>query len=343
MRLGVAGLTHGHVWGLIDSWEQAADVELAAVADRTPLLERAKARFARCYSDWPDMLDKEVLDALLVTSDNVESAEICVEALGRGLPCMVEKPMAANARDADRMLEAQASSGALLMINWPTAWRPAYLALAAEIQKGTIGRPFHCRTRMGHYGPREIGCDEWFVGWLYDERLNGGGASADFCGYGAVLCRWLFGAPSSVSCVRGNYTKDYEVCDDHALMTLTYPRMSAAIEGTWATKGFDSGPGVVVHGEEGTLAIYEEKRLLLHRPGNAEELATADSGPTLRDGTRAVSAGPARYFLDRLASGDEPEGMLSPLISADAVRIVEAGLRASDSGCAESIYAQNVT
>src|SRR6188474_998958 len=123
-RLGVAGLSHGHVWGLIDGWEASEGVELAAVADGTEFLEKAAPRFAKTYEDWSRMLDQEELDGLLVTSNNVESAEITVQALGRGIPCMVEKAMAASAKDADRMLKAMDEGGAPLMINWPIAWWP---------------------------------------------------------------------------------------------------------------------------------------------------------------------------------------------------------------------------
>ena len=45
-KIAVAGLTHGHVWGLIDSFKKVEGVELVAVADSTPLMEKAKGDFA---------------------------------------------------------------------------------------------------------------------------------------------------------------------------------------------------------------------------------------------------------------------------------------------------------
>ena len=163
---------------------------MVAVADKTELLEAQKEHFQSAYTDWREMLEKESLDALLVTSDNVESAEIAVVALEKGIPCLVEKAMAANAADADRMLAAQKASGKTLMINWPLAWNPWIFALKAEIEADTIGHVFHLRFRNGHHGPKEIGCNKEFVAWLHDEKLNGGGAIADFCSYGAALARW---------------------------------------------------------------------------------------------------------------------------------------------------------
>lgn len=323
MRIGVAGLTHGHVWGLIDSFSKVQGVELAAVADATPLLDRAKERFQADYPDWQVMLDSEPLDGLVVTSDNVESAEIAVAALNRGIPCVVEKAMAANAADADRMLEAMRASGKTLMINWPLAWSPWLWEMKRQIDAGTLGHVFHLRYRNGHHGPKEIGCDEWFVGWLYDEKRNGGGAIADFCSYGAVTCRWLLGMPESVYCVRGNFTKDYDVSDDHAVCLLKYPKGSAEIEGTWATRGWDDSENPVVHGRDGTLGVKAGKLSYYGAENKPIEVPAME-----------VSS-PAEYFVRCVKEGRTPEGILNPEIAADACRILDAAIRSSASGCAE--------
>ncbi len=324
VRVGVAGLTHGHVWGLIDAWKGVSDAKLVAVADGTPLLEKAKGDFEQHFEDWRTMLETVELDALLVTSNNVESSEITVAALERGIPCMVEKAMAANAEDADRMLDAMRKSGKTLMINWPLAWSPWLYELKRQIDSGTIGHTFHLRYRNGHFGPKEIGCDEWFVGWLYDEKLNGGGAIADFGSYGAVTARFLFGMPETVYCVRHNTTKDYEVSDDHAILVLKYPKLDVVLEGTWATKCWDTGPNPVAYGKEGTLGVYGGK-LHLHSPNRDEDLSVPE----------LPQKNPAAYFLECVRSGSEPSGILNPEIAADGCRILDAAIRSSASGCAE--------
>lgn len=321
VRVGVAGLTHGHVWGLIDAWTKVEGAKLVAVADATPLLERTKG-FERTYTDWRDMLANETLDALVVCSDNVESSEIAVQALKKGIPCMVEKAMAANAADADRMLEAMRESGKTLMINWPIAWSTWLWELQRQVESGAVGEIFHLRYRNGHRGPKEIGCDEWFVGWLYDEAKAGGGAIADFCSYGAVVSRWLLGMPENVYCVRGNFTKDYPVSDDHAVCLLKYPKGTAFIEGTWATTGSDGGPNPVLHGKTGTLSVLGGELM-----NSAEKVPMPDLPFT----------NPAAYFLDCMRTGKSPEGILNPEIAADACRILDAALLSAASGCAQAM------
>jgi predicted dehydrogenase len=323
MRVGVAGLTHGHVWGLIESFRKVEGVELVAVADATPLLERASG-FTRTYTDWKAMLAEELLDALLVTSNNVESSEITVQALGKGIPCMVEKAMAANAADADRMLDAMRASGKTLMINWPLAWAPWLFEVKRLLDANAIGPVFNLQYRNGHFGPKEIGCDEWFVGWLHDEKLNGGGAIADFASYGAALCCWLFGMPETVYCVKQNYTKDYHVPDDYCTCILRYPKMQALLEGTWAHKGDDHSANPRFYGKDGSISV--QGNFVYQSTVGREEGRTA---PALEMNS------PAQYFLDCVKSGKTPEGILNPEIAANACRVLDAAVKSNLSGCAE--------
>jgi predicted dehydrogenase len=326
MKVGFAGLIHGHVWGLIDRFAEVSEVEMTAVADATPLLDKAAHNFAKGYLDWREMLDRENLDAVVVCSDNRESAEIAVEALGRGIPCLVEKAMAADAADAARMLQAKSASGKTLMINWPIAWSGWPHELKRRVEDPGLGPVFNFRYCNGHWGPKEIGCDEYFVGWLYDEQRNGGGAIADFCGYGAVVSRWYFGMPEGVFAVRDNYTKaPGEVPDDHAIVVLKYPKMNAVLEGTWATFGFEDGANPVVHAKNGTLGVY----------GNAVKLFRPGADPEVFESAELDVKSPAIYFLDCIQTGREPEWILNPEISADAARIVDAAVRSSRSGCVE--------
>lgn len=325
MRIGFAGLTHGHVWGLIDHFAAVPGVEMAAVADRTPLMELGAKNFGKTYEDWREMLDRENLDAVVVTNDNLEAANVLVEALGRGIHCFKEKPMAASAVDAQRILEAWDNAGATLMINWPFVWNSWTHDVRKQIESGSIGPVFHLRYRNGHHGPKEIGCDEYFVGWLYDEAKNGGGAIADFCGYGAALSRWYFGMPDSVFALRDNYTKDYDVPDDHAICVLKYPKLNAILEGTWATFGFDPSANPVVHGKTGTLGVY----------GNEVRKFRADGEPEVLSGGYTPGPDPASYFFECIKRQAEPEGMLNPRLCADACRIIDAAKRSARSGCAE--------
>src|SRR5207247_1973829 len=107
------------------------------------------------HDTFDGVLERRDLDAVLVFSDNRTSAELGVRALGHRLPVMLEKPMAADLAGARALLAAARTAGVPLMVNWPTAWRPALrhgLTLALE---GAVGAPVQLSHRGGHAGPRE--------------------------------------------------------------------------------------------------------------------------------------------------------------------------------------------
>ncbi len=316
IRLAVAGLTHGHVWGLLEQWAAQPDVELVAVADPTPLLDNARARFQRAYVDWQRMLDAESPDVVLACADNRTSAAIAIAAMQRGAHVMVEKPMAADLADAEQMLETARATDRMLMINWPTRWNPAIHALLERTRGGEFGAVFEFRFRAGHAGPREIGCDPYFVGWLYDERRNGAGALADFACYGAAMSAYLLGEPLQVLGTRGNLTKDYPISDDNAVLIARYPKAIAVIEATWSQVGTDGAPNPIVYGTEATAGVIDGK-LRIHRRGAEPVLETP---PPLPVGERNAP----EYFLKCLRTGTHPEGVLSPEVALIAQRMVEA-------------------
>lgn len=323
-RLAVAGLTHGHVWGLLDQWEAQPEVELLAVADETPLLKRAANRFAKTYRDWKPMLENETPDLVLVTADNRSGAEIASEALRAGAHVMVEKPMAADLSGAEKMLHASRESNRLLMINWPTYWNAPLRQLLQMGKKGDLGHLFHFRFRTGHAGPREIGCDEYFVGWLYDEAKNGGGAIADFGGYGAKMARYLLGMPDRVMAARGNYTKDYPLSDDNATLLLSYPKAAAVLEATWSQTGSDGAGNPILYGTEGTAAL-QGMQIRVHRRGQDPEMVDTEPLPV---GERNA----AEYFLKCVRDHCPPAEMVSPEIGRDAVAIIAAAVQSSREG-----------
>jgi len=253
IRLAVAGLTHGHVWGLLEQWAAQPEVELVAVADPTPLLDNARARFQRAYVDWQRMLDAESPDVVLACADNRTSAAIAIAAMQRGAHVMVEKPMAADLADAEQMLETACVTDRMLMINWPTRWNPAIHALLERARSGEFGAVFEFRFRAGHAGPREIGCDPYFVAWLYDAHRNGAGALADFACYGAVMSAYLLGEPEQVLGTRGNLTKDYPISDDNAVLIARYPQGDCRYRSHMVANrhGRRAEPDCVRHGGDG--------------------------------------------------------------------------------------------
>ena len=77
-------------------------------------------------------------------------------ARARTSPVMVEKPMAADSAGAEALLARRRAAGQPLMVNWPTAWRPAIRHGLDLVRAGAVGLPVQLSHRGGHAGPAGV-------------------------------------------------------------------------------------------------------------------------------------------------------------------------------------------
>jgi predicted dehydrogenase len=339
LNVGVLGLSHDHVWGNLAAVQAGEHGRLAAVAEPDPELRR---RFESLHGGVPThdrfdgLLERRDLDAILVFSDNRTSAELGVRALERRLPVMVEKPMAADLAGARALRAAGERAGVPLMVNWPTAWRPALrhgLGLAAD---GAVGEPLQLNHRGGHAGPREFGCSPQFCAWLYDPSRNGGGALVDYCGYGAVLCRLVLGRPQAVTAVAAPPIKAGLLAEDRAIAVLSYPRALGLLEASWTQVGGEPAFAMIVYGERGTLIVHQPRPTREGErvgPGRVQVLTP--------DGSRVVDPPPLpaderdgpTHFLARLASGRPVTPFCAAETGCDVQEVIAAAQRSVATGC----------
>ena len=336
MNVGVLGLCHDHVWGNLAALAASERDRVVAASDPDPLL---RARLAGAFSgveplaSHDALLARRDLDAVLVFSDNRASVELGVRALERGLPVMIEKPMAADLAGADALLAAMRAAGRPLMVNWPTVWRPALRHGLSLARAGAVGEPAHVIHRGGHAGPREFGCSPQFCEWLYDPARNGGGALVDYCGYGAILCRELLGRPEAVTAVTARLRKPDLPAEDNAVVVLRYPRALATLEGSWTQIGGEPGFAMIVYGDGGTLIVHQPRatregqrvgqgRVQLVTKDGSEWIDPPDLPPDERDGPT--------YFLSRLRDGRPIDGLCAPEGGRDVQEVLAAALRSAE-------------
>ena len=327
LRLGVIGLVHDHIWGLLNQVKELDDAEVVAVADpNEPLREKACANhgLGKFYDDCREMIDSEKLDGVIVGRENSAHADILETCAAKGVHYMGEKPMAANLAQADRMLTAAEKAGIVCFINFPTTWQPALQHAHTLVQEGAIGQVFQLRMRSGHHGPKEIGCSEYFWSWLYDAERNGAGAYMDFCCYGANISRWFLGHPQSVIATRGQFVKNYDVPDDNGILLLEYPKATGICEGSWTQIGPQPG-GWIINGSTGTL-VPDAGGVKLYTLENRE--GKVIECPPLPKGKHN---GPA-YFANCIRRGEQPEGRSNMHLCRDAQEILEAGLVSAREG-----------
>ena len=327
-RLGVAGMVHDHVWGELGHWAKLPNVELVAAADpNEPLREKTRAEYGaqRLYASYQEMLDKEELDLLQIASDNATAADIVEAAAPKGMHMVIEKPMAARLSQAERMLKAAQNAGVVMMVNWPTQWHAPFQTFARIIEDGAVGKLFYLKYRAAHNGPKEIGCSEYFWGWLYNEELNGAGALMDYCCYSAAMNAYFLGRPKSCVGVRSVLVKDYPIPDDNAMILMKYEHAFGVAEACWTQKVHTEGPNPIAYGTEGMVGI--EGGNVVIRTASAPDEQAIEPDP-MPEGYRS---GPEN-LLRCIETGEEVMGTCNAVVSRNAQEILEAGLVSADTG-----------
>ncbi|MCY3902643.1 MAG: Gfo/Idh/MocA family oxidoreductase [Caldilineaceae bacterium] len=96
------------------------------------------------YTDYREMLAKEGLDIVSVATQPEPRAEIVIECVGRGVKAVyAEKAMAASMAEADAMVEAVESNGAILNLGTNRRWDARYDRMKEIIDSGELGELEH--------------------------------------------------------------------------------------------------------------------------------------------------------------------------------------------------------
>ena len=328
-RLGVACMSHDHVWSELAHWKSLGNVEIVAGGDDEPeLLAKLQAEFGvtRVYNSFQEMIDKEDLDLIQAAGGNSEGADIVEAAAAKGLHVISEKPMASTLAIAERMKAAAEAAGTLLLINWPNAWSAHWQEVERRVLAGDIGEIRYTRYRSAHNGPIAIGCAPQFVRDLTTPEINGAGALMDYCCYAANFAARLLGVPESVMGMRGflGTEQAYAASDDNGIIVAKYPHAFGMCEGSWTQPVGYAETNPLVYGSEGAIGVLGDQ-ILLKKPGKADELY---SPPATEYPRRSAP----EYLLHCLENGVPIEGFCSPTISRNAQEILEAGLRSADTG-----------
>ena len=190
--IGTGGISHVHMSGYK---RLSGTVEVVAVCD---IDENKVKNYAdrygvpKYYLDYNEMLAKEKLDAVSVTTWNSEHKAATVAALNAGVDVLCEKPMAMNAKEALEMEEAAKKNNKILMIGFVRRYGNDTAIIKDFINGGFMGDIYYAKATY----LRRNGCPG---GWFGDKNYSGGGPLIDLGVHVMDLARYLAGCPMPVS------------------------------------------------------------------------------------------------------------------------------------------------
>ncbi len=322
----VIGLGHIAQVAVLPAFEHAKNSKLTALVsgDRKKLETLGRrydvpGRFM--YDEFDDCLADPEVEALYVALPNDQHCDCVVRGAEAGKHILCEKPLAMNAREARRMMDAAMANHVKLMTAYRLHFEAANLATIKLVKSGKLGEPRYFNSSFSYQvsDPDNI-------------RLSlkhGGGPVYDIGIYCLNAARYLMGAePLEVSAMLARTTdKRFDEVEETAAVILRFP------EGRLATFVVSFGAAEAARyelvGTKGKVVLdpaYEYSEGLCQRvtiDGKTEEKSFPHTDQF---------GGEIEAFSECILKNKEPEA--SAFEGMADMRVIDALFRSAETGCA---------
>ena len=307
-KLGVAVIGTGF-WGRNHArvFKELAETELLGICDINP--ERAGAvaeQFGvKRYTNTGTMLKNRNIEAVSVCTWSTSLAKEALKALNAGKHVLVEKPMAANAGEAEQLLKKAETQGLHLTVGFLMRFIPGLQRIKTEVEHKTLGEPVCATAKRVSQWPERIGD----VGVVKDLAIH----DLDVMRY--ILNEDPIVVYGKTGCMRHIRFEDY------AQIMLTFKGgQSAFIESNWLTPY--KTRTLTVTGSEAIMKLdYITQELTIE---NAKE--TTQPRYALQEPLKLE----LQHFARCVKGKEKP--MITGVDGLNAIRIAEAALKSSATG-----------
>ena len=269
-RVAILSFWHVHARDYALEAEEHPGVVITAVWDEEKNRGRMEAskRSVPFHDDLDELLSREDVDGVVVTTPTVAHREVIPAAARSGKHIFAEKVIAPTLSEARQVVAEAEQTGVTFVVSLPRLYAGYTQAISAALAAGEIGDPTYLRVRVSHDGalPSAASPRGWLPERFFDSRQSAGGVTIDFGAHPLYLLAHLLGMPDEVSAAYGRFTG--RAVDDHSVVTMLYP--NGAIGVAEASFLDASAPFLVeAHGTEGSL-LYDPSGGLRTRRQDAE-------------------------------------------------------------------------
>ena len=287
-------------------------------------------------TDYKELLKRDDIDIVSIALPNYLHAPVGLEALQAGKNVMIDKPIATNAADAQKLVDEANKQGTLLMVGQNNRMTETMQTAKQLITRGDLGEVYHAKTAMLRAsGIPRIGS------WFTQKQFAGGGCVYDIGVHALDRALFLMGEFEAESVSGKTYAqfgprglgdgnwgkgeidpnKPFDVDDLAIALIKLKSGRTVLLEASWA--GFlDNYDGTQIFGTQGGLKFPP---LELYRTGpEGQTKETVEMLPPLVNTNRMV------HFVDCLLGDAEP--FVKPEESLALQKILDAIYESSASG-----------
>jgi len=222
-RIGVAVVGAGF-WGRnhARNLRELNETRLLAVCDKDEAKAKAVADLfgVDAYTDSNKMMKRQDIEAVTVCTWSTTLATEAMRALRLGKHVLVEKPMANNIHEAQKVIELAKAKHRYLMVGFLMRFIPGVQRIKQAVEKGEIGSVVYATARRVSQWP---------------ERIGDVGVVKDLAIHDIDITRYLLQEePVEVYAKAGSFR--HKKFEDHAQILITFRgRKTAYIEANWLT------------------------------------------------------------------------------------------------------------
>ena len=321
LTIAALGFWHVHAGDYARRAQEHPGTELVAVWDDDAERGRAaaQAHSVEFVEDLDELLARDDLDAVTVTTPTSAHRDVMVRAAEAGKHIFTEKLLAPTVAEAEEVIAAADAHGVRLVVSLPRLSHGYTRAVLDVLESGGLGRLTYSRVRLSHAGALQ----GWLPERFFDPGPAIGGALTDL-GCHPVYLTQLFLGPSPETVTATYRSVTGRPVEDSAVVTAAYGDQSIGV----IEAGFVGGTpfSIEIFGTEGSLAYSDGDGVL--------RVTGAASGG---DGWRQVDVpgdgpDPFAQWVDHIRAGTRADDNLRRAV--DLTRLVVAANTAAATGTA---------
>ena len=321
MRVAILSFWHVHAEDYAREAAERPGVETVAIWDEDPDRGRAEAgsRGVDFHEDLDEVLAREDVDGVVVTTPTVSHREVIPRAVRAGKHVFTEKVIAPTFREAEEIAAEAGSRGVAFVVSLPRLWAGYTRATQEILNGGALGELSYLRVRVSHDGalPKGGNPGGWLRDRFFDPEESAGGVTSDFGAHPLYLVPDLLGMPEDVRAAYARLTA--RGVEDNSVVALRYP--NGALGVAEASFVGSAVPFTLeAHGTRGSLLYDPDGGLRLRRSGDSgwEHHETPPDGPS-----------PFRRWVDLASRGETDGGNVRAALNLSALAEA-ANLSAAD-------------
>lgn len=236
-------------------------LRIAAVCDVKPeAMETLLGKFGlekdasiRRYTDYKKLLEENRLQLAAIATESGSHAEIALDCISRGVPVIVEKPMAMSMADAEEIVRRSRELGVKVCACHQNRFNLAVQETRRALEAGRFGRLSHGSIHVRWNRNRDYYAQApWRGTWAQD-----GGCLMNQCIHGIDLLRWMMGDEvDEVYGVTRRQFHDYLECEDVGMAVVKFKNGAiGTIEGTSNVYPKNLEETLYLFGQTGTVKL----------------------------------------------------------------------------------------